>query len=202
MSKRKTAGELSIKALSDTARIDPLEVGWALTEDVFDNLMECALRHEKIFDEEEYFIIFIIAGDPLISNLRRHKYTAFLFLPQPRPQQCVFLYNKITKDLKRLWCMPDAKVMATISEMAYVSPEWRNTKGWADAFFRGDFFNHIRKQHDIKHLSESEYLDANREELIKALGKNKRPVSSDAFDFSKISTYKIVDSANSISDKS
>lgn len=193
MAKRKTAGQLSVKAASDTTKYDPLEVGHALTDDILDQLRICAERYDKIFDEEFYCLILIIAGDPLIKNARRHKYAAFLYLPQPRPQQVVFLYNKKTKDIKRLWSMPDAKVMATISEMKRVAPQWLQTKGWCDAFFDGVFFEYIRKEHDITMLSESEYLNANREELIKAGCKERHPTLPDAFDFSKIAVNKIVD---------
>jgi hypothetical protein len=193
MAKRKTAGELSLKAASDSTKYDLLEVGYALTDDVISQLRICAERHEQLFDEVEYFIILIVAGDPLIKGIRRHKYAALFHMPKPRPQQACFLYNKSTKNLRRLWSLPDAKVMAVISEMKYVDRRWRNTKQWCDAFYRGDFFNFIRKQHKIKHLSESEYLDANREKLIQSGCQEVKTPFADPFDFSKISIEKIVD---------
>jgi hypothetical protein len=198
MQKRKTAGELSIKAASDSTKYDPLEIGYALTDDVVSQLRICAERHEQQFDEVEYFIILVVAGDPLIKGVRRHKYAALLHMPQPRPQQACFLYNKSTKNLRRLWSMPDAKVMAVISEMKNVSPKWRNTKEWCDAFYRGDFFNFIRKKNNITHLSEHEYLNANREKLIQAGCKEVETSFSDPFDFSKISIQKIVDTKTAV----
>ena len=200
MAKRKTAGELAVKAALDTTKYDPLEVGHALTDEVLENLRLCAERHEKIFDETEYCLILVVAGDPLIKGLRRHKYCAFLYLPQPRPQQSVYLYNKKTKGIKRLWSMPDAKVMATISEMSSVAPQWQETKAWCDAFFNGIFFEYIRKQHGIKMLSESEYLKAHREELIKAGCKESETPLSNPFDFSKITINKIVNTKTAVSD--
>lgn len=214
MTKRKTAGELALKASSDNTKYDPLEIGHALTDDVMEQLKICAQRHKDVFDEDEYFLILVVAGDPLIKGIRRHKYAAFIHMPKPRPQQSCFLYNKVTGKIKRLWSLPDAKVMATISQMSYVDKKWRNTKGWCDAFFTGwlydkdtesiintdptYFFNYIRKQHDIKHLSESEYLDANREKLIKSGCQETNAVLSDPFDFSKVTIEKIVDTKTAI----
>jgi len=155
MVKRKTAGEQSLKASSDTTRYDPLEIGYALTDDVAEQLKICAERHYPIFDMDEFCLVLIIAGDPLIHNVRRHKYYAYPYLPQPRPQQAVFLFNKRTQKCKRLWCLPDAKVMATISEMGYVSPKWSLTKAWCDAFFEGDFFDRIRHSWNFRGWRES-----------------------------------------------
>ncbi len=185
-----TAGELDEKCARDSTKYDYLEVGHALTDDILDQLLICAHRHEKIFNEDEFFVGLIVASDPLIKHVRRHKYFALLYLPQPRPQQAIFLYNKKLGKIKRLWSLPDAKVMATISEMGYVSPEWTQTKGWCDAFFRGDFFNFIRGQHSISHLSESEYLETNREKLIKAGCKESETLLPEPFDFNKVSIEK------------
>jgi len=194
MAKRKTAGELNLKAASDSTKYDPLEVAHALTDDIAQNLVECAKIHDKIFDEEEYCLILVIAGDPLIKHVRRHKYTAFPFLPQPRPQQAVFLWNKPLQKFKFLWSLPDAKVMATISEMGYVSPKWSRTKGWCDAFFEGKFFEHVRNQQGNSILpTETEYLNANREKLIKAGCNEVDSPITEPFDFSKVQVNHIVD---------
>lgn len=193
MNKRKTAGEMSLKAASDNTVYDPLEVAHALTDDICEQLRICAHTHSKIFDEDEFFLILVIASDPLIQGIRRHKYTAFPYLPQPRPQQTVFLFNKHTQSYKRLWALPNAKTMAIISEMIHVSPEWENTKIWCDAFFAHTFFNTIRKQHNISHLSEREYLNANRAELIKAGCNEVESDVSNPFDFSKVAVEKVVD---------
>jgi len=211
MKKRKTAGELSLKALSDRTKYDPLEVAYALTDDVIKQLEICAHRHEAVFDEDEFFLCLFVASDPLIAGLRRHKYAAFLHMPKPRPQQSCYLYNKKTQKIKRLWTLPDAKVMAITSSMAYVAPKWRLTQGWCKAFYHGwkevdeggerryvnttptYFFNYIRKQWGINHLSEDEFLDANREELIKAGYQDLKPGLAESFDFAKIAIDQIVD---------
>lgn len=201
MTDKITAGELDQKCARDSTKYDPLEVGYALTDDIVDQLLICANRHESVFDENEFFVGLIVAYDPLIKHVRRHKYFALLYLPQPRPQQAIFLYNKKTQKLKRLWSLPDAKVMATISEMSYVAPQWVETKGWCDAFYNGTFWSHIRKQHNICHLSESEYLNANREKLIKAGCKDIDTLPPEPFDFSKVRIEKIVDTKKSLPDE-
>lgn len=196
--KRKTAGELSLKAKADTTKYDPLEVAHALTDDVYEQLCICADRHEKIFAEDEFFLVIIVAGDPLIQNVRRHKYCALLFLPQPRPQQTVFLYNRHTQKFKRLWSMPDAKTMAVIDEADYVAPQWQNTKRWVRSFYNGTFFEDIRKEYNITHLAELEYLDAHREEFAKAGLKEPPSGYSEPFDFSKIMTNQVINSQESL----
>ncbi len=198
--KRKTAGELSIKAASDSTRYDPLEIAHALTDGVYAQLCICAERHLPIIAEDEFFIAVIVAGDPLIKNLQRHKYCALIHLPQPRPQQAVFLYNRHTQKFKRLWSMPDAKTMAIIDEMPFVAPEWQDTKRWVHSFYAGTFFEDIRREHGIKHLSEKEYLDCYREELVKAGFKNSDSGLAQPFDFSKIMTNEIIDPDESFAD--
>ena len=193
MTKRKTAGELSLKATSDTTKYDPLEVGYALTDDIYKEMMICAERHKLIFDEPEYFVCMVVAGDPLIQGIRRHKYHALLHLPSPRPEQIVCLYNKITDKLIRLWSLPNATLMALLSEAKFVAPRWKKTKGWVDAFYKLDFWNYIRKESGINHLSEYEYLRANREKFIQAGCQESTTKVTEPFDFSKVKIDHIVD---------
>ena len=193
--KRSTAGELSLKAASDNTKYDPLEIGVALAEGIVEQLLKCAEIHDKIIDEQEYCLVLLVASDCLIKHVRRQKFYAWPYLPMPRPQQSVFLWNKPKQSLKFLWALPDAKVMATISEMTYVAPQWQRTKGWCDAFFSGKFHEAIREQHGIKLLSETEYLNAHREELIQAGCQDGGPLRPEPFDFSKISVNKIVSPA-------
>lgn len=198
MAKRKTAGELSLKALSDNSKYDPLEIGYALCDDVVKQLYICGERHKKVFDEDEYCLTLNIAGDPLIQGIRRHKYAAWLYLPSPRPEQSCYLFNKRSDKIKRLWTLPNAASMSIISEMAMVDHKWKQTKGWCDAFFDKRFWQYIRTEHNISMLSELEYLQTYREELIQAGCKEVKSVPTDSFDFSKISAYQVVDSDNAI----
>lgn len=191
--KRQTAGELSVKASCDTTRYDALDVGHALTEDIAKELVECARRHNPIFNENQYCIGYVIASDPLIHNLMRRKFFAMLYLPSPRPNQAVFLYNKaMDRFEKRLWVLPNPATMAELSEMTYVDKAYRTMKSWCDAFYDGTFWQFIRKQHDIDMLSEIEYLNVNREKLIKSGCKESTSSRREPFDFSKIATTKQV----------
>ena len=191
---RKTAGELSLLAASDNHVYDPLELGYALTDDIAEQLRLCAQTHDCKTSETEYVIGWVLASDPLIKGIMRRKFHAHLYLPSPRPNQAMFLYNReLQKFTKRLWVLPNPKTMALLSEMPIVDKKWQTMKAWSDAFFDGRFWEFIRQQHGITMLSEIEYLKAHREELIKAGCKEFPPGFAEAFDFSKVSSYKSVD---------
>lgn len=184
---------MSLKASSDNSIYDPLELGHALTDDVPGQLEECVKRHYHIFDEPEFCLVLIVAKDPMLHNIRRHKYYAYPYLPSPRPGQSVFLYTKANGNCKRLWSLPEAKTMAIISEMPVVDAKWQCTKYWCDSFFNHTFWEAIRAQHQIRLLSESEFLNANRSELIKAGCDETDIPLSNPFDFSKVSIKQVVD---------
>jgi len=195
MEKRKTAGELQIQACGDSTRYDALEVGHALTDDILYQLKQCAHEHYHKLDEPEFIVGYVIAGDPLLRNVMRKKFFAYLFLPSPRPNQAMFLYKKSDDSLKKLWVLPNALTMACLSEMPRVDPKFRTMKAWSDAFFNKKFFELIRyEQQRPDLLSEHEYLNAHREELIKCCGQNSDPGVTESFDFSKIAAYKVIDS--------
>lgn len=199
MPKRKTAGELSVKASSDSTKYNALEVGHALTDDIKTHLELCIETHNKIINEDEYCICFVIASDPLIKNVMRRKFYAWPYLPSPRPNQTVFLYSKKQdKIVKRLWVLPNAATMAELSELHHVHPKYQTMQAWSTAFFKGTFWEYIRFEHQIDMLSEKEYLEANREKLIKAGCKEVNLDFSDPFDFSKISIDQIVDTQTAV----
>lgn len=192
---RKTAGELSLKAEYDQTKYDSLEVGHAISDDIGVELRKCIDRHNPIFDEEEYCVGFVLASDPLIHNVMRKKFFAMLYMPSPRPSQAVFLYNKKKDDItKRLWVLPNAATMAELSEMWYVAPQYKSMQRWSKAFFKLRFWQCIRRENKIDLLSESEYLNMNRQKLIEAGGQDGKPICSDPFDFSKITGKQVVNS--------
>lgn len=198
MEERKTAGQLQIQASSDPTRYDSLEVGHALTDDILEQIKRCAHEHCHKLDEPEFCVGYVIAGDPLLHGVLRKKFFAYLFLPSPRPNQAMFLYRKADDSLKRLWVLPNALTMACLSEMGRVDPKFRTMKAWSDAFFNKQFFELIRREQQRSDLlSEREYLDAYRDELIQSGGQNGNPGVSEAFDFSKIQAYKVVDPGES-----
>lgn len=195
MVRKETVGALALKAANDPKNYNTLEVGHDLTQDLAEQLKICAERHWDIFNEDEYCVGYVIASDPLIKGVMRRKFFAYLYLPSPRPDQTVFLYSKRwNRFVKRLWTLPNYVKMAELSEMATVPPQYKDMKGWCDAFYAFKFWQYIRKQHGIDMLSESEYLNANREKLIQAGCQEVKAPVSDPFDFSKVATYKVIDS--------
>lgn len=202
MTEHKTVGEIALKASQDTNKYDALEVGHALVEDnsILNGLEECIQRHNKIFDEDEYFVCYVIASDPLIRGVMRRKFFGYLYLPSPRPEQTVFLYSKKEdRILKRLWVLPPcwspnerAWTMEKLYKATWVPKEYESMKRWSMAFYDGHFWETIRKEHNIDNLSESEYLQRNREKLLEAGCKVPDASFAEPFDFGKVSSQKIV----------
>lgn len=197
---RITAGELSQKALSDTTKYDALEVGHAMTDDIEAQLYEAIQNHKHIINEPEFCVVMVIATDPLIKNLIRRKFYCWPYLPKPRPNQAVFLYNKgLDRITKRLWVLPSDVVMAELAGTnVIVSPRYQTMQAWSVSFFKGTFWEYIRYEHQIEMLSEHEYFLEHREELIKAGCQLPDANHSEAFDFSKIAIEKIVDSKQAL----
>lgn len=195
MTQRISAGELSQKAYNDTTTYDALEVGHAVADDIGKHLRESIEIHKKIIDENEFCVVMIIAKDPLIKNLIRRKFYCWPYLPKPRPNQAVFLYNKgKDKITHRLWVLPCDMVMAELAGTnVIVDKRYETMQAWSVAFFKGTFWEFIRHMHDITIPSEQEYFLANREKLIKAGCKIPDSTYSEPFDFSKISVEKIID---------
>lgn len=194
MKRVKTAGELSKKALSDSTKYDPLELGYAVIDDVYDQLMICAEIHCPIFHDQPTFCIGLyIAGDPLLKNLKRHKYCAFPWLPEPRPNQSVFLFTKTNQSLKRLWALPNPQVMAVISTMTHVSHKWQETKAWCDAFYNKTFFETIRGRNNLSMLAQQEWLDAYGPKIGEPIVNEVKGSLADTFDFSKIAVKQVID---------
>jgi hypothetical protein len=141
----------------------------------------------------------VIADDPLISNLKRFKYYGWLYLPSPRPNQAVFLYNKVKDTIRRLWVLPSAAVMAELAGTnVIVHKRYETMQAWSVAFFKGEFWEYIRHEHGIDTLSEQEFILAHRDELLKAGCKIPNSDFSDPFDFSKVSVKQVIDPENPV----
>lgn len=192
---RITAGELSKKALSDLTDYNLLELGHAIVDQIHEELCECREIYNKMIDEDEYCIVRQSATDCLITGVKRFKYFGWPYLPSPRPDQNVFLYNKpLDTFKKRLWSLPSAARMAQLASTTTLVPkEYQEMQAWSVAFFKGTFWEFIRYQHDIDMLSEHEYFLKHRNELIQAGCKIPDSSCSDPFDFSKIAIEKIID---------
>lgn len=190
-----TASELAVKALSDNTKYDALEVGHAMTDDIMIHLRESIELHKPIIDEDEFCVVMIIAKDQFIKNCVRRKFYCWPYLPSPRPNQAVFLYNKkLDKITKRLWVLPSDVVMAELAGTnIIVHKRYQTMQAWSVAFFKGTFWEYIRHEHQIDMPSEHEYFLANREKLIQAGCKVPDANFTEAFDFSKIHVKKFVD---------
>lgn len=194
MEKRETAGEISNKLNTDNTKYNALEVGHAMTEDIGDHIYEAARTYHDMIDEDLYCVVMVVAKDPLLKNVVRRKFYCWPYLPSPRPNQAVFLYNKrLGKVTKRLWVLPSDMVMAELAELAIVHQKYKTMQAWAVAFFEGKFWEYIRYEHDIDMLSEKEYLSAHREELIKAGCQVPDSTAPEPFDFSKIHIKNVID---------
>lgn len=201
LNERQTAGELSRKANADTTKYDSLEVGHALADEIGPQLRLAIENYKNMIDETEFCVVMVIATDPLIHNLQRRKFYCWPYLPKPRPNQSVFLYNKIKDQItKRLWVLPSAMVMAELSSIGYVDKRYQTMQAWSIAFFKGTFWDYVRYDQKTDMLSEHEYFLKHRDELIKAGCKLPTSNVAEPFDFSKISVKQVVDPANTIID--
>ena len=199
---RKTAGELSHKAMADTTKYDAREVGHAMADDIEKHLYESINKHKHIIDENEFCVVMVIAKDPLIKNLIRRKFYCWPYLPKPRPNQAVFLYDKrLDKIVKRLWVLPSDMVMSELAGTnVIVHNKYATMQAWAVAFFKGTFWEYIRYHHEINMLSEHEYFLQHREELIKSGCKIPDASFSEPFDFNKIYIEKIIDTQAAVNE--
>lgn len=188
------ASELSKKAFADNTNYDAREIGYAQLDDIDRGLRDCIELHRHIFDMDEFCVCFVLAGDPLIHNLTRRKFHALPWLPQPRPDQSVFLYNKgLDRITKRLWILPRAEVMAELCTKHVTDEVDQRQQAWSSAFFNGTFWEYIRWEHGISMLSENESLLKHRSELIQA-GCKPSPIRvSEPFDFSKIHVKNLIE---------
>lgn len=194
MKQRVTAGELAKKALADNTKYDAREVGHAMSDDISVHLNQAIENHKDVISEDQFCVVMVIAKDPLIKNVIRRKFYCWPYLPSPRPNQSVFLYDR-GKDriIKRLWVLPSDMVMAELASMMIVHKRYKTMQAWSVAFFEGKFWEYIRYESQIDMPSEREYFLAHRDELIKAGCKPLDSTASHAFDFSKIAIEKIVD---------
>lgn len=197
--RKPTAGEMSLKALADPAKYESMDVGNELTKDVLNNIVYCIDKHKDIIQEPEFCVVMLLADDPIIKNMLRIKYYAWPYLPKPRPRQSCFLYRRTGDTLLRLWTLPHAGMMEGLTLQTNVEPEYKQMQEWSKAFYNENFFDYIRKQHGIGLLSESEYLKANREELVKSCTYDVPFLPSDAVEITNVAIDQIENKGNFVS---
>jgi hypothetical protein len=197
MRKRRTAGQLAIQAATDTTKYNSLDVGYALCDDVLDEIWKCIDVHKKIINEDEFCIVMLLAEDCLIKGVMRRKFYAWPFLPKPRPDQSCFLYNRHSDEIQFLWALPPPYVMAALATMSAVDSEYQRMQGWCKAFFLGRFWEYIRKEAGINLQSESEYLDTHREKLVEACGEDFASLFPKPLNTMDVASNKIIDAGES-----
>lgn len=198
---KKTAGQLSAKALSDTTKYDARDVALAVCDDIEEQLYLAAQNYDDKIDEKQFCIVRVIAEDSMLKNLKRFKYYCWPWLPSPRPNQSVFLYDKAKqKIIKRLWVLPNALTMAELATSdLIVHKRYQTMKDWSVAFFKGTFWEFIRYQHDIDMLSQQEYFDLHAKELVNPEPNESDALLAESFDFSKIKCGDVLDTAQTVS---
>lgn len=195
-----TAGELAQKAALDTTTYKAMEVAHAWVEDLFDQLMESVRIYKDKIDQDEFCVVYVIATDPLLPTLKRRKFYCWPYLPSPRPNQGVYLFRKSSDCIVcRLWTLPVAETMAELATPGFVVDKpYELMQIWSKEFYKGTFWKFIRKQHGIKMLSQEEFDELNKADLIKAGLKERDPVAAEAFDFSKIHAGQMENAGNSL----
>lgn len=192
------ASDLAAKAAQDTTKYKAMEVAHAWVEDLYEELMKSVAIYKDKIDQDDFCVIYVVAGDPLLPTLKRRKFYCWPYLPSPRPNQTVFLYNKkADRIIKRLWTLPIAETMAELATPGFVVDKpYELMQAWARAFYKGTFWQFIRRQHDIKMLSQEEFDELNKAELVKAGLESVEPSASESFDFSKITAGQVEHSGN------
>lgn len=201
---RKTAGELSNKAMADTTKYDAKEVALAVCDDLEEQLYLAAQNYDDKIDEKQFCIVMVIAEDPLIKNMKRRKFYCWPWLPSPRPNQSVFLYDKAKqKIIKRLWVLPNALTMAELATSDLVAHnQYETMKDWSVAFYKGTFWDFIRYQHGIDMMSQEEMFEKEGlkgSELIDSKSDQLDSLVPESFDFSKIRCGDVLNPAESVS---
>ena len=199
LKKRKTAGEISKQIDNDTTKYNALEVGHAMAEDIEKHLYESISLYKDRIEQDEFCVVMLIGEDPLFKWVKRRKFYCWPYLPKPRPNQAVFLYNKrADRIIKRLWALPSAMVMAELVTLACVDKTYQTMQAWSMAFFKGTFWEYIRHEHKIDMLSETEFLELNREKILKSQGDFPDSDISETFDFSKFHIKNVIDTQTAI----
>ena len=199
---RKTLGEVSHDLSKDTTKYDMLEVAHAVCANTREDLQACARIHNPIMDMDEYYIMMVLVKDNIEDKLGRRVFCALAFMPKPRPDQAVWLYNKMSDRIERLWVLPNAATMAYISEMSWVGPRYESMKRWSDAFFEKKFWKLIRQEQDRPDLlTEDEAFSINLDELVKRAGDGVESIRAKTRDSIQTDAEEFIDSQKPVASK-
>ena len=197
-----TAGSLANKAARDTTVHCAYELGEEWCKDLDEQVNDTIKRHAEVFSElDQYCIVMQYASDVLISNCKRRKFFAFPFLPKTRPSQTVWLFDKPSDKYIRLWSLPPADTLATLSIINGVASEYQRMQLWCKWFYRPDFHDKIREQYAqqnpgqpaIKLMTEREHLKIVAEKRPESRGEDMSPIISNPFDAARVNPEQAID---------
>lgn len=196
------AGALDRKIRQDSTKYKSMEAAHGICEEIPKQLEECARRHHCIINEPEFFLVMLIGDDPIIHTVIRRKFYAWAFLPEPRPNQSVWIYRKADQSTDLLWALPEPETMAYLSTMGLIADKWRRMKRWCDYFYSGRFSSFIRKEFDKPDwLTEKEYLNKHAAELRQSLPDNSGSLRPETLDSCKVAGHEIPDLINAAIEK-
>lgn len=198
MTGRKTAGELANQALKDNTKYDARELALAVCDDLEEQLYKAAENYDKQITQDEFCIVMVLATDSMIKTMKRRKFYCWPWLPKPRPNQSVFLYNRAKQKItKRLWVLPSAEVMAELSTSdLIVHKRYQTMRDWSVAFYKQKFWEFIRYEHDIKMLSQEEHFKLHDTELSEPEVDDVDSLIPETFDFDKIRCGDVLNPSN------
>lgn len=183
-----TIGEKSALASKDNTNYTAWDVGDEMAKDIQTEIETCAEKHRELWDTDEFCVVMLLARDPVIHNAIRRKFYAWPFLPKPRTSQTVWLFNKRSNAFRMLWCLPAADTVASLATLINVDPAYKNMQRWSRSFYTTRFWHDIRKEHDIKMLSEEEHLQIIREKNPQLTGEDVSPLPTNPVDSLKFDT--------------
>lgn len=194
MAEGATAGQLAAQAARDNTPYCGYEVAEQMCKEIETNVEICINRHLETFSElDQFCVVMLYASDCVLTNLIRRKFYAFPFLPKPRPSQTVWLYDRPSDTYRRLWTLPTADTIATLTLTNSVSEPYRRMKEWSQWFYKPGFFAKIRQQHGISLLSEEEHLDAIAKKEIQSTGEDATPLITNPFDACRVNPDQAID---------
>jgi len=189
-----TAGEAEDKIRQDRTVYKAMEVAEAACHDIMQEVEKCASSHHDIIEDSEFFVIMLIGDDNVLKTVTRRKFYAYHYLPQPRPNQSVWMYSKASRSLMFIWALPEPMTMAALSTMMAVDPAYQNMKMWSDWFYSGKFSQHVRKHFQKPDwLTEGEYLAANRAELSQAVLDKDSRLGTNPLDSTNVDVQNLID---------
>lgn len=196
---RGEAGQLEQKIREDSTKYKSMEVAHAICEGLGEQIEECARKHHDVINEPEFFIVMLLGDDPVLSTVIRRKFYAWPFMPQPRPNQSVWIYRKAKQEIELVWVLPEPATMAYLSSTLVVHDQYKRMKRWCDYFYNGDFAERIRQEYkNPGWLTESEYLKRNFTELSKALGDKSKGFGAKPFDLSEVSVGDVPEAIDAV----